>query len=86
MPFQIQEVPAYRELVLDELRNQARTPGTETFDVVQQNPGFWRDGNPRYDGVIVTKLDNAQGCYKTLDKVLWTVTAICRSTSTHFNV
>ena len=63
MPFQIHEIPAYRALVLDELRRQAATPGTGTHEIVQYN------GN--YDSAILSNLDSAQGCYDSLDKVLW---------------
>jgi hypothetical protein len=71
MPFHIQDVPAYRELVLDELRKQARTSGTKTHNILQSNPGNYPDGNPVYDSAIYKMLNRAHGCYNTLDKVLW---------------
>jgi hypothetical protein len=66
MPFQIEKLPAFREIVLAELRKQAATPGTETYEVVQYNSD--------YDTAMWSSLGNAQakqGCYDTLDKVLW---------------
>lgn len=71
MPFQIQNNTAYRELVLDVLRQQAATPGTETYKLLQSNPGYYPDGNPAYDSAIYKKLKRAHGCYNTFDEVLW---------------
>lgn len=71
MPFQIRAVSAYRTLVLDVLRQQARTRGTETYNILQSNPGYYPDGNPAYDNAIYKMLNRAHGCYNTFDEVLW---------------
>lgn len=71
MPFQIQNNTAYRELVLDVLREQARTKGTKTHNMFQSNPGYYPDGNPVYDSAIYKMLNRAHGCYNTFDEVLW---------------
>ena len=71
MPFQIQNNTAYRELVLDVLRQQAATPGTDTYELLQNNPGYNSYGDLRYDEAIHGNLERAQGCYDTHEKVLW---------------
>ncbi len=71
MPFQIQNIAAYREEVLDELRRQAKLPGTETYEIVKSNPGSNSDGYTKYDKAVYDRLENAQGCYDTFDKLLW---------------
>ena len=63
MPFQIHKLAAYRELVLDELRKQANIAGTRTNSIVLASDD--------YDSAIRSKLSSAQGCYNTLDEVLW---------------
>lgn len=72
MPFQIYNIAAYRDLVLNELKKEASVSGTPTNEIVQNYVGNWADsGEPRYDWAILNKIKGAQGCYNSMSEVLW---------------